>query len=481
MEAAFWDREHELELLEKQYQQPGSNLFVVYGRRRVGKTTALARFSEGKPSIFYLADRSMETTLMQRMLATMARFLGDDLLAQVTPPNWDWILSQFVQRANWENKIVLVIDEFQALAQVNEAFPSILQRLWDTQLKAKNLMLVLCGSLVGMMYRTTLAYDSPLYGRRTGQMRMRPLSFSDLYETFSLPFNDMVELYAVSGGVPVYVEALTAGIDRPPADPRAALMRHIDEHVLDPGGRLYDEPRFVLSGEVSETTTFFSLLHAIAAGNRQPTHIAGKLGLSTSYLSSYTRILLDLEVLDKRLPVTADPRRSRRSLYYIGDNLFDFWFRYVYPYQSELESGRPAIAREEIRQTFDQYVSRAFEECIRNWLWRLQEREQLPFAMHKLGSWWNKSTEIDLVGTNEATHDIVFGECKWSQSPVGLDLLKALYNKAHQVPWHRDERREWFVLASRSGFQDSLIERARRPGIDGRRDVILLHNGEVIG
>jgi AAA+ ATPase superfamily predicted ATPase len=342
-------------------------------------------------------------------------------------------------------------------------------------------MLVLCGSLVGMMYRTTLAYDSPLYGRRTGQLRMRPLGFSDLYETFDLSFNDMVALYAVSGGVPVYVEALTEATRHTPDDPRAGLLRRIDECVLDPGGRLYDEPRFVLSGEVSETTTFFSLLHAIAAGNRQPTHIAGKLGLSTSYLSSYTRILLDLEVLDKRLPVTADPRRSRRSLYYIGDNFFDFWFRYVYPYQGELESGRPAIAREDIRKTFDQYVSRTFEDCIRNWLWHLQDREQLPFTLHKLGSWWDKNTEIDLVGLNETTRDIVFGECKWSQSPVGLDVLKGLYNKAHQVPWHRDERSEWYILASRSGFQDSLIERARRPGIDGRRDVILLHDGKVIG
>ena len=160
---------------------------------------------------------------MQRLLGSIARHMGDDLLAQVTPTNWDWIWSQFVQRADWQKKIVLVIDEFQALAQVNEAFPSILQRLWDTQLKAKNLMLVLCGSLVGMMYRTTLAYDSPLYGRRTGQMRMRPLGFSDLYETFSLSFNDMVELYAVSGGVPVYVEALTQGPSHSPDNPLSLI------------------------------------------------------------------------------------------------------------------------------------------------------------------------------------------------------------------------------------------------------------------
>jgi AAA+ ATPase superfamily predicted ATPase len=482
MDTAFWDREQELDLLEKQYQQTGSNLFVVYGRRRVGKTTTLARFSTGKPSIFYLADRSMETTLMQRLLASMARFLGDDLLAQVTPPNWDWILSQFVQRADWTEKIVLVIDEFQALAQVNDAFPSILQRLWDTQLKSQNLMLVLCGSLVGMMYRTTLAYDSPLYGRRTGQLRMRPLSFSDLHRTFShLSFNDMVALYAVSGGVPVYIEALTEAPDLKLDDPRGDLIDKVAEHVLNPSGRLYDEPRFVLSGEVTDTTTFFSILQTIAAGNRQPTHIAGKLGLSTSYLSSYTRVLLDLEVLEKRIPITADPRRGRRSLYYIGDHFFDFWFRYVYPYQGELESGHPAIALADIRGTFDQYASKTFEDCVRDWLWHLQDQGQLPFTVHKMGSWWNKRTEIDIVGLNEATHDLVLGECKWSQSPVGLDVLKGLYNKAHQVPWHQDDRQEWFVLASRSGFQDSLIARAQRPGIDGRRDVLLLHDGKLIG
>jgi AAA+ ATPase superfamily predicted ATPase len=482
MEITFWDREREMDLLEKQYRQTGSNLFIVYGRRRVGKTTTLARFGAGKPCIFYLADRSMETTLMQRMLGSMARFLGDELLAQVTPPNWDWVFSQFVQRANWTQKIILVIDEFQALAQVNDAFPSILQRLWDTQLKSQNLMLVLCGSLVGMMYRTTLAYDSPLYGRRTGQLRMRPLSFSDLHCTFPhLSFNDMVALYAVSGGVPVYIEALTETPDLKLADPRSALIDKIAEHVLAPSGRLYDEPRFVLSGEVTDTTTFFSILQTIAAGSRQPTHIAGKLNLSTSYLSSYTRVLLDLEVLDKRIPITADPRRSRRSLYYIGDHFFDFWFRYVYPYQGELESGHPAIALADIRGTFDQYASKTFEDCVRDWLWYLQDQDQLPFAVHKMGSWWNKHTEIDIVGLNEATHDLVLGECKWSQSPVGLDVLKGLYNKAHQVPWHQDDRQEWFVLASRSGFHDSLIARAQRPGIDGRRDVLLLHDGKLIG
>lgn len=468
----FWDREHELVYLEKQYEKPGSNLVIIYGRRRVGKTTTIARFTGNKPNITFLADRAMETTLMQRLLSGVARFLDDDLLAQVSPPSWDWVLNQFLQRADFGQKIVLVIDEFQSLAQVNTAFPSILQRLWDNQLKDKNLMVILCGSLVGMMYQTALAYESPLYGRRTGQIRMRPLTFAALREAFpQKSFNETVELYAVSGGVPVYVEALTEG----------PLLEQISGCVLDPMGRLYDEPRFVLSGEVSDTTTFFSILQVIAAGERRQTQIASKLGLSTSYLSSYLRMLLDLEVLEKRMPVTANPQRSRRSLYFIGDHFFDFWFRYVYPYQSELESGRPAIARDDIVQSFDLFVSRAFEDCVRSWLERLDEQNQLPFPLHKIGSWWDKNTEIDVVALNNTSKDVLFGECKWSQTPVGLDVLKNLYNKASQVEWHRGDRQEWFIIASRSGFQDSLIERARRPGANGRHDVLLLQDGNLIG
>lgn len=472
MSDLFWDREKELAFLSSQYQRPGSNLVVLYGRRRVGKTTTVAHFAADKPNLVFLADRSMETTLQGRLLRGVAHLVGDETLGQVTPPDWDWVFGQFANRASFDQKIVFLIDEFQALAQVNNAFPSILQRLWDTQLQTRNLMLILCGSLVGMMYRTTLAYDSPLYGRRTGQLRMRPLTFTALRQAFpERSFNEIVQLYAVSGGVPVYVHALTEG----------PLMEQIASNVLDSGGRLYDEPRFVLSGEVSDTTTFFSILQVIAAGNRQQTHIAGKLGLSTSYLSSYMRVLLDLEVLDKRLPVTANPQQSRRSLYYIGDHFFDFWFRYVYPYQGEIESGRPTIALREIERTFDHYVSLPFEDCVRDWLWHLQDEGQLPFQVDKMGSWWSKETELDIVGTNNATGDIVFGECKWSNSTVGLDVLKDLYNKAHQVPWHHEDRREWFVLASRSGFQDSLIERARRPGVDGRRDVLLIHDGQLIG
>jgi AAA+ ATPase superfamily predicted ATPase len=468
----FWDREIELAYLEKQYARPGSNLVIIYGRRRVGKTTTIARFSTDKPNIIFLADRAMENMLMDRLLGGVARFLDDDLLAQASPPNWDWVLGQLISRANWDKKIVLVIDEFQALAQVNDAFPSILQRLWDERLKSRNVMLILCGSLVGMMYQTTLAYESPLYGRRTGQIRMRPLTFAALREAFpEKRFNEIVELYAVSGGVPVYVEALTEG----------PLMEQIDDCVLDPMGRLYDEPRFVLSGEVSDTTTFFSILQVIAAGERRQTQIAGKLKLSSSYLSSYIRILLDLEVLEKRIPVTANPERSRRSLYYIGDHFFDFWFRYVYPYQGELESGRPAIVRGDIQQSFDQYVSRAFEDCIRNWLTHLDDHNKLPFQLHKIGSWWDKRTELDIVGLNNTTHDVLFGECKWSQVPVGLDVLKSLYNKANQVDWHKGDRREWFLIASKAGFQDTLIERARRPGADGRHDVLLLHDGKLVG
>ena len=119
MSEPFWDREQELGFLAEQYRQPGSNLVVLYGRRRVGKTTTVARFCADKPSIIYLADRSMETTLQQRLLNSVARYLGDDLLGQVTPPNWDWIFGQFVTRADFQEKIVLLLNKSDPSAGIS--------------------------------------------------------------------------------------------------------------------------------------------------------------------------------------------------------------------------------------------------------------------------------------------------------------------------------------------------------------------------
>ena len=468
----FWDRQQELRTLEQEYGRAGGSLIIIYGRRRVGKTTLIKEFIRDKPAMYFLADERLESVQRRRFQAVLSDFTGDPLLTRITAGDWDTLFELLIQRIDQSQKTVLVIDEFQYLAKTTPGFPSFIQGMWDEKFKDMQIMLILCGSLVGMMRRLCLESGSPLYGRRTGQLRIRPLEFAEYLGIFDLSFNELVPLYAVTGGVPRYIELLKHdGRD---------LIELIRLHVLEPGSALYDEPRFLLTGEVNEATTYFSILQVIASGDHRIGHIARTLEMPANRLSAYVQTLEDLNFVERRTPVTAGPK-SRRGLYYISDLFARFWFRYVFPNQNYLEIGRTANVEAQLRATFDsQFAAQVFEQCCANYLWQLADRQEIPFIPLRVGRWWDREQEIDIVALNQDTKDILFGECKWTQQPVGIDVLKSLYHKARQVKWQRGERQEWFILFSRAGFQEALLERAGHPNSKGRYDVVLVHDGRVV-
>ena len=224
---------------------------------------------------------------------------------------------------------MLVIDEFPHLVKSNPAFPSILQNAWDEILKDSNVMLILCGSLIGMMQKYALSYDSPLYGRRTAQIRLAPLPFPDVYAAQNLSFEQAVEQYAITGGVPKYMEFFQT--DEP-------LVEQIRRVVLSKNGFLYEEPDFLLNEEVQTPINYFSVLKAISDGNHKLNKIGMTMEQDTSAITPYLKTLIDLGFVIKNIPITEkNPERSRKSLYYVSDNFIRFWFRYVYPFKGELE------------------------------------------------------------------------------------------------------------------------------------------------
>jgi AAA+ ATPase superfamily predicted ATPase len=468
----FWDRAQELRTLEREYNRAGGSLVIIYGRRRVGKTTLIKEFIRDKPAMYFLADERLETVQRRRFQAALSDFCADPLLARVTAGDWDTLFDLLIQRVDWDQKIILVIDEFQYLAKTTPGYPSFIQGMWDEKFKEMNIMLILCGSLVGMMRRLCLDSGSPLYGRRTGQLRLQPLQFIDYLDIFDTSFNDLVPLYAVTGGIPRYIELLNQdGSD---------LLEQIAIHVLEPGSALYDEPRFLLTGEVNETTTYFSILQTIASGDHKVGNIARTLEMPTNRLSAYMQTLEDLNFVERRTPVTAGPQ-SRRGLYFISDLFARFWFRYVFPNQNYLEIGRAVNVEAQLRASFDsEFTAQVFEQCCSNYLWRMADQGQIPFVPRRIGHWWGRDQEIDIVALDQESTDVLFGECKWARQPIGIDVLKGLYHKASQVKWRQENRREWFILFSRAGFQPALIDRASHPNTEGRHDVILVQDGKIV-
>jgi len=440
----FINRELELELLNSEFCRQESSLVVIFGRRRTGKTTLLNHFLENKKSLYYFADTQSEKNQIRRFQESLAETFADNLLNAVKIDSWDVIFDYLCQKINTEEKFVLAIDEFQSLVKANLHFSSLFQRIYDTKLKKENIMIILCGSIIGMMYNETLSYNSPLYGRRTAQIKLKEIDFHHYQEFYpELGKKELIEFFTITGGIPKYIELFRKGSD---------LFSTIRTEILNKNKFLYYEPRFLLQEEVNDVSTYFSILTVISAGNHKMNTITGRLGVQASQITVFLKKLMDLDIIEKQIPVTEEnPSKSKRGLYFIKDNFLQFWFRFVFPYQSYLEIDNLNFVENKIREDLVYLVSGVFEKLCRQVIFEID----LPLILEKCGRWWDKQNEIDLVGIN-SNDEIIFGECKWSDNLIGLSVLRELQAKAGKVAWGSNKRKEYYILFSKSGFTDDL-------------------------
>lgn len=449
----FVDREQEMETLQSEYEREGSALVVLYGRRRVGKTTLISEFIKGKKALFFLVSEEAEAQNRNAFREKVAEFIDSDLLRSAEIKSWD-VLFKAIMETNFDSKPVIVLDEFQYLGKANPAFPSILQRIWEEILKDRSVMVILCGSLISMMESQTLAYGSPLYGRRTAQIRLKQIPFGYYHEFFSgKSRRELIEMYAVTGGVPKYIELFSESKD---------IYSAIQKCVLNRSGYLYDEPHFLLQQEVSEVGSYFSIIRAIAAGNTKLSAIAGILETKATSLTKYLKTLIDLDILEREVPVTEDnPEKSKKGLYKIKDNYLRFWFAFVYPNMSFIESGHSRIVMNKIRNSLvKNHIAFVYEDICKERMWDLNAEDFWPFNFTKLGRFWDSKDEIDIVALDPEGKNLILGECKYWSEPVGVSVLRNLEAKASAVAWERDRRMVWYVLFSASGFTQELIDEA---------------------
>ena len=469
----FIGRKREMEKLESEYSRD-SSFVVIYGRRRVGKTTLIKEFLKDKTAFYFLATEEIESQSMKRLAGVVARTTKNRLLQNATFTDW-LDLFQVIADYEPEKKKVFVLDEFPYLVKTNSAFPSILQNAWDEVLKDKNVMLILSGSLIGMMQKHALSYDSPLYGRRTSQMRLAPLPFTDIYSVQNLSFTGSVEQYAVTGGVPKYLEFFEDGRE---------LTEQIKDAVLSKNGFLYEEPFFLLKSESMTAVNYFSIIKAIADGNHKIGKIAGVLGIESSKLTPYLSTLSDLGFVEKRTPVTEkNPEKSRKGLYFIADNFICFWFRYVYPYKGELELDNMQIVLDEIQKDFEtKFVAFAYEDICKNLFSDLCKRGAIDFVPSRIGAYWlndyTGDTEIDVMAVDNQYKRIFAGECKYHAKPVDAPVYYALRDKVLDAGEIRKSYPSYDVIYgvfSKSGFTQRMLDVAKET-----QNLMLINEDQVM-
>jgi len=437
----FVNREKELLILENEYKKNEFRFLILYGRRRVGKTTLIKHFL--KDGIYFLATVENEALLIEKFKNIVADYFNDEFLRSLPLNSFEQIF-QYIAKQN--KKLVIVIDEFQYLAKVNPAISSIFQKIIDEYLKDKNIFLILCGSIISLMYKETLSYSSPLYGRRSANIKLSQLKFKYIKEFFNVDEITQIELYSVLGGIPKYLEVFEYKKD---------ILSSIAKNILNKDSFFYNEANFLLQDEISETITYFSILEVIANGAHKLGEIAAKLQKPVTNITSFMKKLIDLEIIYKDIPITEN-HKSKKGEYYIKDNFLRFYFSYVFPYKSQLEIGNVEYVLKKLKLTFSEFVAKTYEDLAREYVLD-------NFEVNKCGRWWDRNTEIDIVGIGDDF--TIFGECKWQNRKVTVKILNELIEKSKKIKASNKK----YILFSKSGFSEELINIAKT-----RDDIILV-------
>ena len=453
----FVGRERELEALWSRYDSASFEFVGIYGRRRVGKTALISQFVRDLPCGYCTAvedDASANLRLLSQAIYSLVNPDADEDLAPQYASFEDALRAAFAFAKT--RRCVLVIDEFPYLAKSYPAFPSILQAAIDRNNDESGLYLILCGSSLSFMKEQLLNRNSPLYGRRTAQIELRPFDFFGALRFFtSMSPVEVANIYGMVGGVPLYLRQF---------DESRTLSQNVEKLFLDPSSMLYEEPNNLLKQEVSKAAPYNAVLSSIAGGASQHNEIATKAGIESGGLDYYLKELSRVGLVVREEPVTGDGRR--RAVWQVCDHLFRFWYRFVRPRQTVIERGMGQTVSKRIMGALPEHMGPVFESICRDWLWQELAAGSLGFELTDVGRWWGNDpatrsqAEIDIVALDEGS-TVLVGECKWQTSPVGADQLMKLDQRARLVGGNATTRR-W--LFSREGFTSGCRELAQQMG-----------------
>lgn len=444
----FLNREDELEALETRWRRGRGEFFVVWGRRRVGKTELLSAFLQGKRGFHFEATEGLEPDHLHDLTDILVGATGSQLLAAQGLSNWHAALAAIADYARAEPTVV-VLDEFQRIAHATTEIGSLLNRWWREVGRELPIFLIISGSEVSFFEREVLT--GSMYGRRTGQQHLAPFDYraAGLFFPGWSP-EDRMRAYAVCGGMPYYLEQF---------DESLPLDENILRAVLHRSGVLHEEAKLLLHEQLPEPRKFFSILRAIENGANRYNEIAQRTGVRDSQLNNALELLRELHLVRRKVPVTAaNPERTKQTSYEVTDGYLRFYFRFVHPFESRLKNNADAVRhlRLTVMPGLDQFVSKpAFEESCQEYL-RVHEQAAA------VGTWWGQvragshwvTRELDGVALDGAGQATAIASCKWTNAQLGMSEESLLIRLESELPKVSPDIRHYYF--SRSGFDSSL-------------------------
>ncbi len=417
----FLGRSAELRMLEKSWADPAGAFVPVYGRRRVGKSELITHFISQKRGIYYVGKRAPAELQLREFMRDAAECMGEPLLADVRVDGWPQAFRIIEERWKGPEKLILALDEFQWMCEVSPELPSVIQEAWDRRWRKGGVMLILCGSYLGFMEREVLGKKSPLFGRRTGQILLKPfghIEAAQFHPGYSR--QEQARTFFVCGGLPFYLKCFSQSL---------SVEQNIAALFLDETGVLRREAEFLLREELRELVNYHSILMALAEGRNTNSGISEASGIGDRALHFYLTTLMELGYVRKRHPLTGGPAQVRQGRYVLDDPLLRFWFRFVFPQTSLIvRLGATAAMERLIKPGLDAYFGLCFEQFCREALPMIYAQEGVTSAF-EVGEYWAKDTQIDVVGLRSDGWTEL-GECKWSAAkspgPLRDELRKRM-------------------------------------------------------
>ncbi|MBR4606785.1 MAG: ATP-binding protein [Lachnospiraceae bacterium] len=451
----FIGRESEISVLENTYNKDGFQMTVIYGRRRIGKSYLITEFMKGKKSSYYVASQSS----MEDNVRKWSVQLVSDLVPEMEGVAFDDLEAffRFVGNLAQSERLVLALDEIPYMAEADDSFLSRFQVAIDTILSSKNIYLIICGSAISFMEREVLSEKSPLFGRRTNQIFLKPFDYLDSAKFVpKYGFEEKAIVYGVTGGVAKY---LTLFDDNLPLDD------NLINNFFKPSGYLYEEPINLLTQEFRTINTYNAVIETCAGGANKMTEIADKAHVSTSALAYVIKSLCTIGVISKVSPMT-EKENAKKTAYEISDGMYRFWYSFIPAARASIEMNRGEVFyKNYVKDKLHSFMGSVFEEMCRHYVLSKGLDGRLKCLVTNVGKWWGpghdrKPTDIDVVGIDHGGRKAVIGECKFKNEVIDKEVYEALMDRRGLIDKRYEEVE--YLFFSLSGYSKWVKENAEK-------------------
>lgn len=451
----FIGRERELASLKEFYEKDGIGMTVVYGRRRIGKSTLITEFVKNKKTIFYTAtkvgkNRNLELFSKQVLDAFMPGV--EDISFHTMEAVFD-----FINKNIGDEKLILVIDELPYWAEKDESLLSILQKYIDTVWNDKNMKIILCGSSLSFMENKVLSEKSPLFGRRDSQIKLEAFDYLDSAKFVPNYSNeDKAICYGITGGVAKYLSMI---------DPAKSLDENIIKLFFTTDGYLYDETRNLLTQEFADISIVNNIVEQVASGENTLNKIAGKIGEKEPTVLYSLDKLISVGLIEKKKCMT-DEKNKKKTQYVLKDYMFKFWYEFIPKATSVIEMGQGELYYKKlVKPVLHSFMGPVFEEICRYYTLMKGITGEYGCFITSVGTWWGvenvtdkygdmraQSADIDIVALSETDKKAVIGECKFKNEKIDKGIYETLIRRGKLISAKYKVSK--YLFFSLSGYTD---------------------------